>query len=101
MSGLALTDAERTFFREADPWGYIVFSRNIADKAQLLRLTDEAARGVRAGRTCPSSSTRKAAASPARKARSGVTRRRAAAFADIYALARRGDRPEAAFSTAA
>ncbi len=41
MSGLALTDAERTFFREADPWGYIVFSRNIADKAQLLRLTDE------------------------------------------------------------
>lgn len=40
MSGLDLTADERAFFREADPWGYIVFARNIADKAQLLRLTD-------------------------------------------------------------
>jgi beta-N-acetylhexosaminidase len=38
LGGLELTPDERAFFREADPWGFIVFARNIADKAQLSRL---------------------------------------------------------------
>jgi beta-N-acetylhexosaminidase len=40
LSGLAPTDAERAFFRDADPAGYILFGRNIADKPQLRALTD-------------------------------------------------------------
>ena len=41
MSGLALTADERAFFAESAPAGYILFKRNIADKAQLRALTDE------------------------------------------------------------
>ena len=40
LSGLTLTDEERAFFREADPAGYILFGRNIADRAQVRALTD-------------------------------------------------------------
>ncbi|HEY4343619.1 MAG TPA: beta-N-acetylhexosaminidase [Parvibaculum sp.] len=40
-AGHKLTDAERRFFREAEPWGFIVFARNIASFEQLRRLTDE------------------------------------------------------------
>jgi beta-N-acetylhexosaminidase len=40
LSGLALTDAERAFFRAADPAGFILFARNVADRAQLRALTD-------------------------------------------------------------
>jgi beta-N-acetylhexosaminidase len=40
LSGLTLTAAERAFFREADPAGFILFGRNVADKGQLLALTD-------------------------------------------------------------
>jgi beta-N-acetylhexosaminidase len=40
LAGLALTPAERAFFRDADPAGFILFGRNVADKAQLLALTD-------------------------------------------------------------
>jgi beta-N-acetylhexosaminidase len=40
LSGLALTDNERAFFRAADPAGYILFARNIADPKQLRALTD-------------------------------------------------------------
>ncbi|WP_010162718.1 glycoside hydrolase family 3 N-terminal domain-containing protein [Sphingomonas sp. PAMC 26617] len=40
LSGLALTPDERAFFAEADPVGYILFKRNIADRAQLRALTD-------------------------------------------------------------
>jgi beta-N-acetylhexosaminidase len=40
LSGLALTDDERAFFRDADPAGYILFGRNIENKAQLHGLTD-------------------------------------------------------------
>ncbi|HYI64861.1 MAG TPA: beta-N-acetylhexosaminidase [Allosphingosinicella sp.] len=40
LSSLALTDDERAFFRDADPAGFILFARNVADKAQLLALTD-------------------------------------------------------------
>lgn len=37
--GLRLTAREAAFFREADPWGFIVFARNIDDPAQLSALT--------------------------------------------------------------
>ncbi len=40
-SGLSLTDDEKSFFRESDPAGYIVFARNIESKAQLRALTDD------------------------------------------------------------
>ena len=41
LSGTALSADERAFFREADPAGYIVFGRNVADRQQLRALTDD------------------------------------------------------------
>ena len=41
LAGLALTDDERAFFREADPAGYILFGRNVQDRAQVRALTEE------------------------------------------------------------
>lgn len=35
LSGPALTPDERAFFAEAQPAGYIIFKRNIVDRAQL------------------------------------------------------------------
>jgi beta-N-acetylhexosaminidase len=40
LSGQVLTDAERAFFREAAPAGYILFKRNVATPDQVRRLTD-------------------------------------------------------------
>jgi beta-N-acetylhexosaminidase len=40
LSGPALTEDERAFIREADPAGFILFGRNVSDKAQLRALTD-------------------------------------------------------------
>jgi beta-N-acetylhexosaminidase len=40
LSGESLTDDERAFFKEAEPAGYILFRRNVVDKAQLRGLTD-------------------------------------------------------------
>lgn len=40
LSGLSLTKDERALFRAADPAGFILFARNVADKAQLRALTD-------------------------------------------------------------
>lgn len=40
-SGESLSADERAFFRDADPWGFIVFKRNIRDRAQLTALTAE------------------------------------------------------------
>ncbi len=48
VSGLALTDGERAFIREARPWGFILFRRNIDNPAQVAALTAEL-RGI-AGR---------------------------------------------------
>nr|WP_319252098.1 beta-N-acetylhexosaminidase [uncultured Celeribacter sp.] len=39
--GLALTARERAFFAEAQPWGFILFARNIDTPAQLARLCAE------------------------------------------------------------
>lgn len=41
LSGLALTAEERAFFRELQPWGFILFKRNCDTKAQVRALTDE------------------------------------------------------------
>ncbi|HEY3778121.1 MAG TPA: beta-N-acetylhexosaminidase [Rhizomicrobium sp.] len=39
--GPVLTDSERRFFAEAQPWGFILFARNIVDREQIRRLTAE------------------------------------------------------------
>jgi beta-N-acetylhexosaminidase len=39
LSGLVLTPEELAFFSKVQPAGYILFARNIADPAQVLRLT--------------------------------------------------------------
>lgn len=41
LSGETLNPDERAFFAEAEPAGYILFRRNIADRAQLRALTDD------------------------------------------------------------
>ena len=41
LSGPVLTDAERAFFRDARPAGYILFRRNVATRVQLRALTDD------------------------------------------------------------
>jgi beta-N-acetylhexosaminidase len=41
LAGLTLSKDERAFFRDADPAGYILFGRNVADRAQVRALTDE------------------------------------------------------------
>ena len=38
-SGATLTDDERSFFRAADPWGFILFARNVESPDQIRRLT--------------------------------------------------------------
>ncbi len=50
-AGLELTGDEAAFFREADPWGFILFARNVADPAQLRRLTGQLRDAV--GRNAP------------------------------------------------
>ena len=40
LSGPDLMPAERDFFRDCDPAGFILFRRNIVDRAQVRRLTD-------------------------------------------------------------
>ncbi|MBU2865438.1 glycoside hydrolase family 3 N-terminal domain-containing protein [Pacificibacter marinus] len=37
--GLTLSPLEAQFFRDANPWGFILFSRNVDTKEQLRRLT--------------------------------------------------------------
>jgi len=40
LSGPVMTDDERDFFRDANPAGYILFARNVENRAQLRALTD-------------------------------------------------------------
>jgi beta-N-acetylhexosaminidase len=40
-AGVTLSAQERDFLKEAQPWGLILFKRNVADAAQLRRLTAE------------------------------------------------------------
>lgn len=41
LSGPALTEDERAFFRDADPAGYILFGRNVEHREQLRALVDD------------------------------------------------------------
>ena len=41
LSGPTLTSDERAFFRDSGPAGYILFGRNVTDRAQLRALTDD------------------------------------------------------------
>ena len=41
VAGLSLTDRERAFLREAQPWGMILFRRNVASPQQLRALINE------------------------------------------------------------
>lgn len=41
LLGTELTEAERDFFRSADPWGFILFARNVESPDQLRRLTGD------------------------------------------------------------
>src|SRR5690606_10099221 len=49
--GPELGPDERRFFAEADPWGFILFARNIHTPAQVRRLTAELREAV--GRDAP------------------------------------------------
>ena len=39
LSGLKLTDSERAFFRDVNPWAFILFARNINTPTQVSALT--------------------------------------------------------------
>ncbi|MGR3198855.1 MAG: glycoside hydrolase family 3 N-terminal domain-containing protein [Paracoccus sp. (in: a-proteobacteria)] len=41
IGGLTLSPDEASFFRDADPWGFILFGRNVDNPQQLLRLTSD------------------------------------------------------------
>jgi beta-N-acetylhexosaminidase len=41
VSGTAITADERAFLREAQPWGLILFARNVEEPAQVRALVDE------------------------------------------------------------
>lgn len=41
IAGTELTAAERDFFRAADPWGFILFGRNVDNPGQVRRLTSD------------------------------------------------------------
>lgn len=41
LGGLSLTEAERRFFRQSDPWGFILFKRNIDTPQQVKALCSE------------------------------------------------------------
>ncbi len=40
LSGPRLTTAEKTFFRDANPWGFILFARNVETPDQVKALTN-------------------------------------------------------------
>lgn len=51
-SGPVLTDEEKAFYREVQPWGFILFGRNIESLEQIRRLTDDLRETV-SGRHAP------------------------------------------------
>ncbi|MDO5642108.1 MAG: glycoside hydrolase family 3 N-terminal domain-containing protein [Paracoccus sp. (in: a-proteobacteria)] len=50
LLGTELTPAERDFFHDADPWGFILFARNVDNPDQLRRLTGDLRDSI--GRDC-------------------------------------------------
>lgn len=51
LSGTELTPEEKAFFRDADPWGFILFARNVDRPKQVARLTGSLRDLL--GRDCP------------------------------------------------
>jgi beta-N-acetylhexosaminidase len=51
VAGPSLTAEERQFLKDADPWGLIVFARNVGDGASLRRLVEECRSAL--GRSAP------------------------------------------------
>lgn len=51
LEGARVSDAERRFFRETDPLGFILFGRNVETPDQVRALTDDLKEIV--GRECP------------------------------------------------
>ena len=50
LSGPVLTESERAFIRDADPWGFILFARNIETPKQVQKLCAQLRASV--GRDC-------------------------------------------------
>ncbi len=46
VSGTALTDGERAFLRDRQPWGFILFKRNVETPDQVVRLVQELRAGL-------------------------------------------------------
>jgi beta-N-acetylhexosaminidase len=46
VSGFTLTADERSFLREAEPWGFILFNRNVRTPAQISKLVAECREAV-------------------------------------------------------
>src|SRR5262245_22281064 len=46
VSGFTLTANERSFLREAQPWGFILFSRNVRTPGQIKKLVEECREAV-------------------------------------------------------
>ena len=53
VSGLSLTPDERDFIRDADPFGFILFRRNIESPEQTTRLIDELSEATDGRRVMP------------------------------------------------
>src|SRR5271156_1868358 len=51
LAGPVLTDEERQFLKRADPWGLIVFKRNIVEPGALRRLIEDVRTAL--GRAAP------------------------------------------------
>jgi beta-N-acetylhexosaminidase len=51
VAGPGLTEDERAFFAEADPWGFILFGRNVREPGQVRRLVADLREAV--GRDAP------------------------------------------------
>ena len=41
LGGPVMSEAERAFFRDADPWAFILFARNVETPEQVLRLCED------------------------------------------------------------
>jgi beta-N-acetylhexosaminidase len=46
VSGVTLTASERSFLRDAEPWGFILFGRNVSTPAQISKLVAECREAV-------------------------------------------------------
>jgi beta-N-acetylhexosaminidase len=85
LSGTAVTAAEAAFFSSAKPWGFILFARNIVDRAQVSALT-RALRAIAAEENVPILIDQEGGRVARLKPPEWTARPPAGAFASIYAL---------------